>query len=365
MAQFILESGADVESTDLEGRTPLHVTAWQGHSHMVSLLLGHGSKVDAIDTEHRTPLQSAAWQGHAEIVRLLLESGAKVDHTCSQGATALSIASQEGHQDCVAILLQYGANPSHSDRCGRTAIKVALKGGHLHLARMLEEQMVEIQQHGLAGHHNRVGASSVSVGSASTAETKPCSALLCPPLATSPADSPESTFEKRRSCTSLGQHSSSKSSGNLTTSTRSSGGGAPPIPHTSLAMQHHAPPPAPSAPPASAVLSFTQQLQQCGGRARASRNRHNQPFFSPPTQQLPLTPLDDEPSSPIYASPPQSPLSDGGDFGGGRNHHLPQRVNPVVALLEEEYSLPLHHSGARRPLPSAPPAAITPEVCLI
>ena len=63
LAQFLLESGANVESTDLEGRTALHVTAWQGHVHMVALLLAHGARVDAEDLEQRTPLQSAAWQG--------------------------------------------------------------------------------------------------------------------------------------------------------------------------------------------------------------------------------------------------------------------------------------------------------------
>ncbi|ROT79366.1 putative ankyrin repeat domain-containing protein 50 isoform X2 [Penaeus vannamei] len=340
MARFLMESNADVESTDLEGRTPLHVTAWQGHADMVALLLQGGARVDAVDKENRTPLQSAAWQGHAEVVRLLLEHGANVDHTCSQGATALSIAAQEGHEASVAVLLQYGANPAHSDRCGRTAIKVALKGGHIHVARMLEESLIQQQQ---AGGVGRGLAAPSSVGSGSTAETKPCSALLCPGLTASPAESPESTFEKRRSVASLGQHSSSKSSGNLTTSTHSSGGPRAPTPREAHLQQHQQPlaPPAPSAPPASAmspVLSFTQQLQQCGrGRGR----RH------PPPPQPALTPLD-EPASPLYASPPLSPLSDGP--GGGR--HL-----PAGAILEDDYTVPLQHSAVRPPRPSAPPSA--------
>lgn len=348
MARFLMESNADVESTDLEGRTPLHVTAWQGHAEMVALLLQGGARVDAVDKENRTPLQSAAWQGHAEVVRLLLEHGANVDHTCSQGATALSIAAQEGHEASVAVLLQYGANPAHSDRCGRTAIKVALKGGHIHVARMLEESLIQQQQ---AGGVGRGLAAPSSAGSGSTAETKPCSALLCPGLTASPAESPESTFEKRRSVASLGQHSSSKSSGNLTTSTHSSGGPRAPTPREAHLQQHQQPlaPPAPSAPPASAmspVLSFTQQLQQCGrGRGR----RH------PPPPQPALTPLD-EPASPLYASPPLSPLSDGP--GGGR--HL-----PAGAILEDDYTVPLQHSAVRPPRPSAPPVSITPEVSLL
>jgi ankyrin repeat protein len=74
----------------LQGRTPLHVSAWQGHVDMVALLLTiGGADVNATDNENRTALHSASWQGHASIVRLLLEHGARPDHTCNQGATAL------------------------------------------------------------------------------------------------------------------------------------------------------------------------------------------------------------------------------------------------------------------------------------
>lgn len=77
-------------TTFLQGRTSLHVSAWQGHVEMVALLLTEGgASVNACDNENRTPLHSAAWQGHAAIVRLLLEHGATPDHTCNQGATAL------------------------------------------------------------------------------------------------------------------------------------------------------------------------------------------------------------------------------------------------------------------------------------
>ncbi|XP_011306875.1 ankyrin repeat domain-containing protein 50 isoform X2 [Fopius arisanus] len=285
MAKFLLEHAhADVESRDSEGRTPLHVSAWQGHDEMVALLLTGGTaSVNACDNENRTPLHSAAWQGHAAIVRILLEHGATPDHTCNQGATALGIAAQEGHEHCVRALLNHGADPSHSDHCGRNAIKVAAKSGHDTVVRLLEEHSAN-QRSIRPGINGGGSSSATSVTSNSTAETKPSSAILNP-LSTqySPAESPDST--KRRSCVSLGNNSSnSKSSSNLTGSTKSDQGKFSQNPMVNQVIK--------------APLSFTQQLQQC---SRGVKSR--------PLSKL-LSPLKSEPQSPIYASPPHSPLSD-------------------------------------------------------
>lgn len=288
MAKFFIQERADVETRDLEGRTPLHVSAWQGHTEMVSLLLtcGH-AKVDAVDLENRTALHSASWQGHHEIVKLLLEHGAIPDHTCNQGATALGIAAQEGHELCVVALLEHGADPNHSDACGRNALRVAAKSGHRGVVRLLEEH--NMRCHKMA--HTSSSANSITSGS--TAETKACSAVLYPGPGTS-----DWSDQQRRSMVSLGNHSSnSKSSSNLTGSSHSSKHGD---------RQKET-----TVPPTSQPLSFTQQLQQCtrGGKTR-------------PLSKL-LSPLQSEPQSPIYASPPLSPVHDSPNVFGAMNIYQP------------------------------------------
>nr|CAD7404123.1 unnamed protein product [Timema cristinae] len=305
MARFLLDEGsASVETRDSEGRTPLHVSAWQGHVDMVALLLSACANVNATDNENRTALHSASWQGHTAIVQLLLENGAQPDRTCNQGATALGIAAQEGHEGCVKTLLAHGADPNHSDRCGRNALKVAAKSGHDAVVRLLEEFSInhKISQGKFCANGGGGSSSATSVTSGSTAETKPSSAVLYPPgpgiHTYSPVESPDST--KRRSFVSLGNNSS-QSSSNLTNSTKSSQrsqdpgcGGSSILPISSLSHSQYQVPPT-SGP----VLSFTQQLQQC---TRGTKNR--------PLSKL-LSPLHSEPQSPIYASPPHSPLSDG------------------------------------------------------
>ncbi|XP_063929652.1 ankyrin repeat domain-containing protein 50 isoform X2 [Zophobas morio] len=271
MSKYFIQQGADVETRDLEGRTPLHVSAWQGHTEMVSLLLTYGKcQVDACDLENRTALHSASWQGHSDIVKLLLEHGALPDHTCNQGATALGIAAQEGHELCVVALLEHGADPNHSDACGRNALRVAAKSGHRGVVRLLEEY--NARSHKMA----HTSSSANSITSASTAETKPSCAVLYPGNA-------DWCEQQRRSMVSLGNHSSnSKSSSNLTGSSHSSRHGD----RQRETTQNSQP------------MSFTQQLQQCsrGGKTR-------------PLSKL-LSPLQSEPQSPIYASPPLSPVHD-------------------------------------------------------
>lgn len=188
----------------------MHVSSWQGHTEMVGLLLTYGkAQVDACDLENRTALHSASWQGHNDIVKILLENGAMPDHTCNQGATALGIAAQEGHEQCVVALLEHGADPNHSDSCGRNALRVAAKSGHRGVVRLLEE--FNARSHKMA----HTSSSANSITSASTAETKPSSAVLYPGT--------EWTDQQRRSMVSLGNHSSnSKSSSNLTGSSHSS-----------------------------------------------------------------------------------------------------------------------------------------------
>lgn len=91
-----------------------------------------------MDLDCRSALHSSAWQGNDRVMDMLLYYGASCDHACKQGATALGISAQEGHEKCVATLLQYGANPHKSDHCGRTPIKLAMKSNNFAILRLLE-----------------------------------------------------------------------------------------------------------------------------------------------------------------------------------------------------------------------------------
>ncbi|GFQ67722.1 ankyrin repeat domain-containing protein 50 [Trichonephila clavata] len=362
MSEFLLAQGADVEARDLEGRTALHVSAWQGHTDMVELLLNHGADVNAIDNDYRTALQSAAWQGHVSVVRLLLERNAIVDHVCNQGATALCIAAQEGHLEVVKVLLEYGADPNHADQFGRNPIRVATKGGHDNVISLLEEYMANHQD--TANVNNFSGSiSTTSLTSASTAETKPSSAILCQPgvAVPSPVESPESTVDKRRSF--ISNQSSSKSSSNLTNSTNKSTSKN----HSQSQQQSHQINQDTNLelPTSSAIhnnkkvspMTFTQQLQQCTrNRNRISRllsplSEPHSPVLSPP--QSPLSDVQGQRLSPVQITSPQE-----GGLGAPHSTHVPIVISSVVqetANNSKQSHLPRRISGSSGPIDSIHP----------
>jgi FOG: Ankyrin repeat len=59
------------------GYTPLHVACHFGQVNMVRFLLQHGANVDTSTSFGYTPLHQAAQQGHILVISLLLENKAK------------------------------------------------------------------------------------------------------------------------------------------------------------------------------------------------------------------------------------------------------------------------------------------------
>ena len=77
--KLLLEKGADVESKDSYGQTPLWWAAGNGHEVVVKLLLEKGANVESKDSYSQTPLSWAARKGRETIVKLLLEQRADVE----------------------------------------------------------------------------------------------------------------------------------------------------------------------------------------------------------------------------------------------------------------------------------------------
>jgi ankyrin repeat protein len=144
VASLLLETGADPNSRDNHGRSPLHRVSQGRQLVMVEssleiarLLVNSGANVNATDDDDWTPLHAAAQSGYRDITELLLESGATLDVQNKNQRTALHVACANGKLDVSRFLIDRGSDMNSRDEEGFIALHMASAYGHVDVARLL------------------------------------------------------------------------------------------------------------------------------------------------------------------------------------------------------------------------------------
>lgn len=75
VVQDLLNQGADCNSKNFVGMTPLHEAAVKGYKDIVEVLLAQGADINATDQLGHTPLFNAEFKGHTEVAELLRQQG--------------------------------------------------------------------------------------------------------------------------------------------------------------------------------------------------------------------------------------------------------------------------------------------------
>ena len=81
----------------------------QGLTNIVQWIIDAGADVNTQNQLGRTPLMRASYYGHEACVKLLLDADADVNTKDNGGCTALMWASYYGHKDIIELLRKYGA----------------------------------------------------------------------------------------------------------------------------------------------------------------------------------------------------------------------------------------------------------------
>lgn len=150
----LIEEGANVNSANISGATPLHRAVQNGHKEIVLVLVQNGADVNAGDKSyfgtplfvvstkeiaeilineradvnaHRgldkwTSLHSAIYRKNADVVKLLLTKGAFVNSRTDNGITPLHMAVTYDSVRIVQLLLGEGADINAKDRWGKTPL---------------------------------------------------------------------------------------------------------------------------------------------------------------------------------------------------------------------------------------------------
>ena len=122
IAEFLLNSGAKINSKNTEKQTPLMMLDDDATPELVNLLLRHSAKINLVDKQGDTALMIASEYAKPEVLQILISAGANVNAVNKQGRTALMLAADNGDLENVKFLLGAGANAQTVDKEGETAL---------------------------------------------------------------------------------------------------------------------------------------------------------------------------------------------------------------------------------------------------
>jgi ankyrin repeat protein len=155
MIELLLAAKADANGALPEGETVLMTAARTGQVDAVKMLLAHGAAVNVKEGwRGQTPLMWAAAEGHGAAVEALINAGADIRARSKGGFTPLLFAVREGRTRVVRVLLKAGADvndalpadvrqrrggraPSSAGASGPSALNLAVANAHFELASML------------------------------------------------------------------------------------------------------------------------------------------------------------------------------------------------------------------------------------
>ncbi|CAM9386119.1 unnamed protein product, partial [Ectocarpus sp. 13 AM-2016] len=131
VVRTLLIEGADPDSFDSKGRTPLYLACLLGKVAVARALLAAGANVSlrVLKEPKDAPLDAAATEGHAEVMRLLVERGAVVTAVDSKGRTALHFAAERGQVAAIEYLAETTADLNATDTDGHTPLLIAALRG--------------------------------------------------------------------------------------------------------------------------------------------------------------------------------------------------------------------------------------------
>ena len=142
IAELLIANGANVNTKDSSGRTPLHLAASSGCREVAVLLITEGADVNAKDNYTRTPLYAAAVLGRKEVAALLIAEGANVNAKRRSGGTptpldaaesvsqSLSPQMKAALKETADLLRKHGGKTSDWLKAAES-IHIAAKAGHI------------------------------------------------------------------------------------------------------------------------------------------------------------------------------------------------------------------------------------------
>jgi quinoprotein dehydrogenase-associated probable ABC transporter substrate-binding protein len=110
--KFLVEKGADVNTPDPQGWTPLQNAARQRKDAVIAALIDLGADPNLHADDGMTPLVAAIMRDHVPSVKVLLEKGANIEQPGPEGFRPLALAIADSRYEVAKALVEAGADAS-------------------------------------------------------------------------------------------------------------------------------------------------------------------------------------------------------------------------------------------------------------
>ena len=136
---LLIKHQADINVLDKQDHIPLVYACGSGHAHIVAVLLSQNDQMNLNrrDQEGRTPLHYSAMVDRREIVNNLISHGLDPNVRDNSGSPPLHIAAFSGNVHCMNVLLEHNALVNMQNNSGSTALHLACRSGNLDAVKLL------------------------------------------------------------------------------------------------------------------------------------------------------------------------------------------------------------------------------------
>ena len=125
LLKLLLDKGADIESRDSVGMTPILCSAHNGQVQSFYVLKARGANLEAKDISGANAMHLAASKNHVDMMRVLKKLDFELEATDKNGMTPLHKAAASNSLDAIDYLLFQGAHKEPLDMKKRTPAALA------------------------------------------------------------------------------------------------------------------------------------------------------------------------------------------------------------------------------------------------